>query len=141
MLSFDDVGCDYGDRLKITCIDGKEYVGWFVDLEIDYDGSYGEDSVSLKMDDRGYVSFPEAEIVSMEPLTQRTLQARARYVGNRYKVTFEKGCEYELLEMTEDGFYKVYSPAVEDWALLPPQVLEIVWEGAKPCQLNLEQFG
>ena len=128
MLDFDDVGCDYGNRLRITCKDGAEFVGWFVDLEIDYDGSYGGDSVTLRFDGRDYVSFPEADIAKMEPITQRKCHARVRYIGDYYKVTFEKGCIYELLEITEEGFYRVYSTAVEDWALLPPQDFEVVWE-------------
>ena len=68
MLSFDDVGCDYGDRLEVVCSDGSRFAGMFVDLEIDFDGSYGGDSVSLRLDDGHYMSFPEKDIAKMEPV-------------------------------------------------------------------------
>ena len=56
---------------------------------------------------------------------------RVRYTGEYYKVTFEKGGVYDLLEITEEGFYKVYSDAVEDWALLPPEAFEAVDSGER----------
>ena len=128
MLNFDDVGCDYGNRVRITCKDGVAFTGWFVDFEIDYDGSYGGDSVSLRFDSKAYMSFPEADIAKMEPLTQRKCYAKVKYIGEHNKVAYRKGCVYELLEITEEGLYKVYSTAFEEWALLPPQDFEIVWE-------------
>ncbi|MEE8716583.1 MAG: hypothetical protein SOI26_05560 [Coriobacteriales bacterium] len=38
---------------------------------------------------------------------------KARYVGDYYKVMFEKGKVYDLLAI-EDGFLRVYSPNFDD---------------------------
>lgn len=51
---------------------------------------------------------------------------RVRYIGDYYKVAFEKGEVYDLLEITDDGLYKVYSDAFEDWGLFAPWHLELV---------------
>ena len=51
---------------------------------------------------------------------------RVRCVGDCRGTAFEKGCEYELLEVTGDGLCRVYSDAIEGWALLPPQDFEFL---------------
>ena len=67
-MKFDDIGCSYGERMKVTCIDGSQFVGRFADLEIDFDNSRGGDSVSVRLDDGRYMSFHETEIKAIKPL-------------------------------------------------------------------------
>jgi len=56
----------------------------------------------------------------------RRKMGRVKYVGSYYKVAFEKDGIYNLIEITEDGFYKVYSDAVDDWCLCNPKDFERV---------------
>ena len=54
---------------------------------------------------------------------------KVRYVGDYYKVMFEKGKTYDLLGIETAPFgraYRVYSPAFEDDGLFPPSMFEIV---------------
>ena len=50
-MTWDDIGCGFGDSLQVTTVDGKLFAGVLVDFEIDFDGSYGGDSISLKTDE------------------------------------------------------------------------------------------
>lgn len=68
MMTFDDVGCDYGHMIEVVCKDGASFVGVFVDLEIDYDGSYGGDSVGIELEDGHYLSFMEEDIQEINPV-------------------------------------------------------------------------
>lgn len=54
----------------------------------------------------------------------RQMIGRVRYKGDYYRVMFEKGCLYDLIEITEDGLYKVYSDAFDDWGLFSPDEFE-----------------
>lgn len=54
---------------------------------------------------------------------------KVRYVGDYYKVMFEKGKTYDLLGIETAPFgkaYRVYSPAFEDDGLFPLSEFEIV---------------
>jgi hypothetical protein len=56
-------------------------------------------------------------------------RTKVRYVGDYYKVMFEKGKVYDLLGIETAPFgraYRVYSPAFEDDGLFPPSMFEIV---------------
>lgn len=66
-MTWDDVGCDFGERLSVLCGDGRTFTGLLVDFEVDFDGTYGGDSVSLRLDDGRCVSFCESEIANMTP--------------------------------------------------------------------------
>ena len=68
LMTFDDVGCDYGHMIEVVCKDGASFVGVFVDLEIDYDGSYGGDSVGIELEDGHYLSFMEEDIQEINPV-------------------------------------------------------------------------
>lgn len=52
--------------------------------------------------------------------------SRVKYIGSYYKVAFEQGGVYDLIEITDDGFYKVYSDAFEDWCLCNPNDFELL---------------
>lgn len=64
LMKWSDIGCGYGDSLTVKTSDGASYSGILVDFEIDYDGSYGGDSISLRIPEfQGVtVSFPESDI-------------------------------------------------------------------------------
>lgn len=54
---------------------------------------------------------------------------KVRYVGDYYKVMFEKGEVYDLLSMESGPFgegYRVYSPNVEDDGVFPKSEFELV---------------
>lgn len=67
-MTFDDIGCGYGRTIIVTCNDGESFEGIFVDLEIDYDGSYGGDSVEIAMEDGRLMSFMESDIKEIKPV-------------------------------------------------------------------------
>ena len=67
-MTWDDIGCGFGDSLQVTTVDGKLFAGVLVDFEIDFDGSYGGDSISLKTDEHVSLSFPEKDIAEIKPL-------------------------------------------------------------------------
>lgn len=66
--TFDDIGCDFGERLSVECSDGETFEGKLVDFDIDFDGSFGGDSVSLRLGDGRCASFIEHDIVKMVPV-------------------------------------------------------------------------
>jgi len=54
---------------------------------------------------------------------------KVRYVGDYYKVMFEKGKEYELLGIETAPFgegFKVYSPNFDDYGVFPKTEFELV---------------
>ena len=60
-----------------------------------------------------------------KPITRK----KVRYIGDYYKVMFEKNEEYDLLGIEQAPFgegYKVYSPAFEDYGVFPKTEFEIV---------------
>lgn len=67
-MTFDDVGCDYGHMIEVACKDGTSFIGMFVDLGIDYDGSYGGDSIEIKLENGNYLSFMEEDIREINPV-------------------------------------------------------------------------
>lgn len=48
---------------------------------------------------------------------------RVRYAGDG--TAFEKGRVYELYDVTEEGFFKLWSEAAGGWTLLPPSDFEL----------------
>lgn len=50
---------------------------------------------------------------------------KARYIGNYYKVMFEQGEIYEVVSV-EDGYYKIYSDAFEDWGLFAQNEFKLI---------------
>lgn len=55
-------------RLKSCAKNGASFVGMFVDLEIDYDGAYGGDSIEIKLKNGYYLSFMEEDIQEINPV-------------------------------------------------------------------------
>ncbi len=54
---------------------------------------------------------------------------KVRYVGDYYKVMFEKGETYDLLDIEDGPFgrgYRVYSPNFEDDGVFPEIEFELV---------------
>lgn len=109
--------------ILLTDVRGGLYVGSMVGLEIDEE----EDCILIKTERGTVESFYEGEVASIELWTGKFKTiGKVRYVGNYYKIAFERGRTYGLLEITGRGFYKVYSDVIGDWALLPPQDCEII---------------
>lgn len=68
MLTWEDIGCGYGEALTVETVDGKTFTGMLVDFEWDFDNDRGEDCISLEMpSSRVCISFYESEIKSMTP--------------------------------------------------------------------------
>ena len=53
--TFDDIGCDFGERLSVECSDGETFEGKLVDFD-------------MRLDDGRCVSFIEHDIVKMVPV-------------------------------------------------------------------------
>ena len=67
MLTWKDIGCDYGERLTVICKSGNTYSGMLVDFDSDWlDEGFG-DSIMLRLDDGTLVEFYESEIESFKP--------------------------------------------------------------------------
>lgn len=67
MITWDDIGCSYGDRLTVVTRDGKRYHGVLVDYDPDYAGDDGGDSISIRTDTVPSIAFFESEILEMIP--------------------------------------------------------------------------
>ena len=61
---------------------------------------------------------------------------RVRYIGDYYKVAFDKAKTYEVKSVTEDGFYEIYVDAYEDYFLLYPEDFEVVDEQAEEKEVR-----
>lgn len=64
-MDFDSMRCDLGDMVALTDDRGDEYKGTLSDIEWDFDGSEGGDSVTLLLEDGEYISFMQDEVVSI----------------------------------------------------------------------------
>lgn len=52
---------------------------------------------------------------------------KVKYIGDYYSdIIFEKDQEYEVLGFDENGFYKIYIDAYDDWFTFFPRDFEIV---------------
>lgn len=69
MITWDDIGCDYGEQITVVTISGKRFTGMLVDFETDYDGEDGGDSISVKTPDGATIGFKESTIAKMIPVT------------------------------------------------------------------------
>ena len=67
MITWDDIGCSYGDHLTVMTRDGKRYRGVLVDYDPDYVGDDGGDSISIRTDAVPSIAFFESEILEMIP--------------------------------------------------------------------------
>ena len=60
---------------------------------------------------------------------------KVRYIGDYYSdIIFDKEEEYEVLGIDENGLYKIYVEAYEDWFTFFPCDFEIV--GDSPMNKN-----
>lgn len=64
-MDFDSMKCDLGDFVVLTDDRGDKYEGELSDIEWDFDGSEGGDSVTLLLEDGEYISFKQDEVVSI----------------------------------------------------------------------------
>lgn len=46
-------------------------------------------------------------------------------MGDDCRTVLDKGCAYELADVTDEGYFKVWSEAIEGWLLLPPSDFEL----------------
>lgn len=67
-MTWDDIGCGYGEMLTVTTKRGGTYTGILIDFELAEDGNLGEDSISLKTDEIPSITFPESTIAEIRPL-------------------------------------------------------------------------
>ncbi len=67
-MTWDDIGCGYGEMLTVTTKRGNTYTGVLIDFELAEDGNLGEDSISLKTDGIPSITFPESTIAEIMPL-------------------------------------------------------------------------
>ncbi len=67
-MTWDDIGGDYGDTLTVITTDGRSFTGTLVDFEVDFDGSYGGDSISLDIEGSIPIAFKEDVIAEIRPL-------------------------------------------------------------------------
>lgn len=77
MITFDDIGCDFGERLAVECANGLRFSGNLVDFEADFDGSLGGDSISLRTDEGFLATFSEHEIKRIVQLGSATDSAES----------------------------------------------------------------
>jgi hypothetical protein len=63
---FSDFEFEYGNLVRLTCVDGNVFEGVIVDIEIDYDGSFMGDSVELRLEDGSLLSFLENDVALIE---------------------------------------------------------------------------
>lgn len=70
MLTWEDIGCGYGDYLTVIEKDGTSITGALVDFEMDYeDGSLGGDSITVQPKGSTFSwSINEHDIASIQPL-------------------------------------------------------------------------
>ena len=61
-----DFEFEYGDLVRLTCVDGSVFEGVIVDIEIDYDGSFMGDSVELRLEEGSFLSFLKDDIALIE---------------------------------------------------------------------------
>lgn len=67
-MTFDKIEFDYGDMIMVRCTDGNSFSGMLVDIDIDYDGSYGYDSIGIKFDDGSCLSFMDRDVLEISYL-------------------------------------------------------------------------
>ena len=63
---FSDFEFEYGNLVRLTCVDGSVFEGVIVDIEIDYDGSFMGDSVELRLEEGSLLSFLKDDIALIE---------------------------------------------------------------------------
>lgn len=66
-MTWDDIGGDYGEMLTVITTDGRSFTGILIDFEVDFDGSCGEDSITLDIEGSIPLSFKESGIAEIRP--------------------------------------------------------------------------
>lgn len=56
---------------------------------------------------------------------------RVRYIGDGYRVVLQEGVVYEVMRV-EGGLYRIFSETIDDDALFPPDLFEVVEAGPRP---------